>query len=206
MGQSCAVENAASVKVRSRPLHNLILILLNVHKNQVISGFYPYRAFINSPVEYNNLINLDALDREIIKHLQEDGRLSLRELGRRLNVPHTTIFTRVNKLVDKGVIKEFSAILHPHKLGFRLNFVVIDASSSDSKAIASALAECEEVMKVFRTKDGKVIVKAIARDSDPKCFEDLLSKLSKYNPTVYPVDDVVKYDHKLHDDFINILE
>lgn len=149
---------------------------------------------------------MDTLDKSIIKYLQDDGRVSLRELGRRLKVPHTTIFTRVNKLVDKGVIRGFSAILHPHDLGFKLNIVMVDVPQSESKAVASAIAECEEVLKVFTTVDGKIIVKAVAQDDDPSCLNNFLSKLDKYNPVVYPVESVVKYDHKLHHGFIDQLE
>jgi DNA-binding Lrp family transcriptional regulator len=151
-------------------------------------------------------MKFDALDRELIKHLQDDARLSLRELGRMLNVPHTTVFTRVNRLVDKGVIKKFSAILHPHDMGLRLNFIVIDAPESESKELAAKVAECQEVMKVFRASDGKIIVKALSQDSDKKCLDSLMSKLDGYPVNVYSVDEVVKYDHRIHDDFINFGE
>lgn len=148
---------------------------------------------------------MDTLDRELIKHLQADGRLSLRELGRRLNVPHTTIFTRVNKLVEKGIIKNFSAVLHPHDLGFDLNFVLINPTSDPSE-LASSLAECEEVMKVFQTGDGKIIVKAVSEKEGPRCLDNFLSKLGDHEYTVYPVDDVVKYDHRLHNDFVDLMK
>jgi Lrp/AsnC family leucine-responsive transcriptional regulator len=149
---------------------------------------------------------LDSLDRELLKNLQDNARLSLRELGRRLKVPHTTIFTRVNKLVEKGVIKEFSAILHPHDLGFKINFVVVDAPQNESRDIAFSIAACEDVMKIFRTTDGKIIVKAVSKDGDPRYLNNFLAKLEKYPVTVYSVDEVVKYDHKLHDDFIDLVE
>jgi Lrp/AsnC family transcriptional regulator, leucine-responsive regulatory protein len=148
-------------------------------------------------------MKLDDLDRKLLKNLQSDGRLSLRELGRLLKVPHTTVFTRVKKLVDNGVINNFSAILHPHDLGLKLNFLVIDVPENESKDVASLVSDCQEVLKVFRTGEGKVIVKAISQDSGPTCLTNVLSKLSAYNVTVYPINDVVKYDHRIHDDFID---
>ncbi|OYT42214.1 MAG: hypothetical protein B6U86_00785 [Candidatus Altiarchaeales archaeon ex4484_43] len=36
-------------------------------------------------------MKIDNLDLNIIKHLQEDARLSFRELGQKLSVPHTTV-------------------------------------------------------------------------------------------------------------------
>jgi DNA-binding Lrp family transcriptional regulator len=151
-------------------------------------------------------MKLDSLDRELLKHLQKDARLSLRELGRILNVPHTTVFTRVNKLVDKGIIKNFTAILHPHDLGFKLNVLIIDVPEEQSKDIAARVAECQEVMKVFRTGEGKLIVKAMTHEDDPACLDNIISKLGGLNMNVYSVDEVVKYDDKIHDDFINVVQ
>jgi DNA-binding Lrp family transcriptional regulator len=148
-------------------------------------------------------MKLDALDRQLIKNLQDDGRLSLRELGRLLNVPHTTVFTRVKKLMDNGIINKFSAILHPHDLGLKLNLMVIDVPDSEAKDVASMAAECQEVLKVFRSGSGKVIVKALSQENDLGCLDSLKSKLGNYTYTVYPVDEVVKYDHRIHDDYIN---
>jgi len=149
-------------------------------------------------------MKLDSLDRKLIRHLQEDGRLSLRELGRLLKVPHTTVFTRVNKLVDNGIINHFSAILHPHEMGIKLNFIVVDVPEAESKELALKVAECQEVMKVFRAGGGKLIVKAISTDHGPQCLSNVMSKIGDYSVNVYPVDEVVKYDHKIHDDFINL--
>ncbi len=151
-------------------------------------------------------MKLDSLDRALIKRLQEDGRLSLRELGRLLKVPHTTVFTRVNKLVEKGVIKRFSAILHPHDLGFKLNYIVVDVPEAESRDIAARVAECTDVMHVFRTGQGKIIVKAISAAEGPKCLDGVISKVGATNIVVYPVEEVVKYDHKVHDDFIGQVE
>jgi len=41
-------------------------------------------------------MKIDELDVEIIKYLQEDARMSFRQIGKNLGVPHTTVFTRLN--------------------------------------------------------------------------------------------------------------
>jgi DNA-binding Lrp family transcriptional regulator len=152
------------------------------------------------------MMKLDSLDRALLTKLQDDGRLSLRELGRLLKVPHTTVFTRVNKLIEKGIIKNFSAILHPHDLGFKLNYLVVDVPENESKDLAARVAECNDVMKVFRTGQGQLIVKAISSDDGPKCLDGLISKIGAYPVCVYPIEEVVKYDHRVNDDFIGQIE
>lgn len=149
---------------------------------------------------------MDSLDRDIIKHLQKDARLSLRELGKKLNTPHTTVFTRVNKLVKKGVIKKFSAVLHPQDFGLKLNFFVIDTSQMESRDLAASISDCQDVMKVYTTADGKIIVKAVSEDGSPQCLADVISKVGEGKVSVYPVEAVHKYDHDIHDDFIDNIE
>jgi len=151
-------------------------------------------------------MKIDDLDRKLINNLQRDARLSFRKLGAMLGVPHTTVFTRVNKLVRQGIIKRFSAVLHPHDLGFKMNYIVIDTPKAESKGIAESLAACDDVMKVFTTTDGKVIVKSIAANDSPGCAQDFETRTdNKYPVTVYPIGDVVKYDHNVCERFVKKL-
>lgn len=151
-------------------------------------------------------MKIDKLDLEIIKHLQQDARLSFRKLGKTLGIPHTTVFTRAERLVERGVINKFSAILHPHELGLQMGFVVIDAAPSESKNVARKVASFNEAWHVFRTFDGKVISKVVVPgDKSHKGFEDFLAKLDETNFTAYPVHDVVKYDHSVHPDLLKTL-
>ena len=147
-------------------------------------------------------MKLDELDLTILKNLQEDGRLSFRELGRRLNIPHTTVFTRVERLKKRGVIKKFAAILHPHELGGQINMIVLDANPSESKALANEIAELDDAKKVFRTLDGKIIIKAVVSNSPDKGVEDFLTKIEGHPFTLYSVKDIVKFDHTVHEDIL----
>lgn len=146
-------------------------------------------------------VKIDDLDVKILKHLQQDARVSLRELGRKLNTPHTTVFTRVERLVLLGVIPKFSAILHPHELGLQMGIILVNAHPSHSKEIAMRLSEFEEVRKVFRTFDGKIIAEVVVSGGHGG-FEDFLTKAStcySYNISIrsYPIYEVVKFDNTI---------
>ena len=140
-------------------------------------------------------VKIDDIDLDIIHHLQEDGRMSFRALGKKLGVPHTTVFTRVQRLKKKGIIKKFSAILHPHDVG-QIGIIIIDAPPSESKEIAERIAKFPEAKKVFRTFDGKIIIKAVvSHHPEQKGLEYFLTKLNGYPMSVYPVHDIIRYDH-----------
>ena len=150
---------------------------------------------------------IDNLDREIIKHLQDDARMSFRKLGKKLGVPHTTVFTRAERLMKKGIIKKFSAVLHPHELGLQIGYIIIDAPPSESKKIADDISKLEEARKVFRTFDGKILVKAIVPDKKyHEGLEQFMSKLNGFQMKAYPVYDVVKFESTLHQGILKELD
>jgi DNA-binding Lrp family transcriptional regulator len=154
-------------------------------------------------------MKIDKLDLEIIKHLQLDARLSFRKLAKTLKIPHTTVFTRAERLVRNGVISKFAAVLHPQDLGLQMGYVIINAQPSESKKIAEKLASFNEVQQVFRTFDGKVISKVVVPNPQGKPhvgFEEFLMKLNENNMTAFPIHEVVKFDESIHPEILKTLE
>jgi len=62
----------------------------------------------------------DDLDIGIIRELQRDARQSFRVLARKLKVAEGTIYNRINKLKELGVIKGFIPDVDFSKLGYDL--------------------------------------------------------------------------------------
>ncbi|MBB6098456.1 Lrp/AsnC family leucine-responsive transcriptional regulator [Deinobacterium chartae] len=60
---------------------------------------------------------LDATDARILHELQTDARLSMRELGRRVNLSAPAVTERVRRLEDAGIITGYRATVNPHPLG-----------------------------------------------------------------------------------------
>lgn len=52
---------------------------------------------------------MDELDREILAHLERDGRVSMADLGRRVGLSRTATLARVRRLEDSGVIAGYHA-------------------------------------------------------------------------------------------------
>lgn len=60
--------------------------------------------------------NLDAMDRSILRALQENGRLTNTELADRINLSQTATAERVKRLTREGYILGYSARLSPKRL------------------------------------------------------------------------------------------
>ena len=61
--------------------------------------------------------SLDAVDREILRLLMKNARMSFRELGERVSLSSNAAAERVRRLREAGVISEFRAIIDPVAAG-----------------------------------------------------------------------------------------
>jgi Lrp/AsnC family transcriptional regulator len=68
---------------------------------------------------------LDALDRKILKELQEDASQSLDEVARRVGSSKTPVWNRLKKLREAGVVKGQTLLLDAEALGLEACFFVL---------------------------------------------------------------------------------
>ena len=60
---------------------------------------------------------MDQIDVALLKLLQEDGRMTVSELSKRLNLSRPSISERLLRLQERGVILSFRAIVSPEAVG-----------------------------------------------------------------------------------------
>jgi Lrp/AsnC family transcriptional regulator for asnA, asnC and gidA len=67
---------------------------------------------------------IDELDVRILKEFQRDARQSYREIAEKLKIAEGTVYNRVNKLKEMGVIRKFIADINYSKLGYDLTALI----------------------------------------------------------------------------------
>lgn len=111
-------------------------------------------------------VELDEVDRHILNVLQEDARTSFASIARELNVSEGTIRFRVKKLIKKGVINRFIALLDPTKIG--LSVTAIIRAKVDPTQLEEAfekLASFDEAHHIFQSTGQYDIIAVVhARD------------------------------------------
>ena len=70
-------------------------------------------------------VDLDPLDRKILKELQEDAAQSLDDIARKVGSSKTPVWNRIRKMRDLGVIGRQTVILDPESLGLEACFFVL---------------------------------------------------------------------------------
>lgn len=79
---------------------------------------------------------MDDMDIKILELLENNGRLSHEEIGKRLNISRPAIHQRVSKLEQNGIIKGYSTEIDWVKVGQGIRAIVsINVRTSDFNAI-----------------------------------------------------------------------
>ena len=65
----------------------------------------------------NNIENLDETDRKILRILQRDSHLTVKELAAKLHLSTSPTFERQKRLERDGFIERYMAVVNPHKVG-----------------------------------------------------------------------------------------
>lgn len=68
---------------------------------------------------------LDELDRTIVAALREDGRVSIPTLAERVGTSRATAYARFDRLVDRGAITGFRAIVDHEQLGLGVSALLL---------------------------------------------------------------------------------
>jgi Lrp/AsnC family transcriptional regulator for asnA, asnC and gidA len=125
-------------------------------------------------------VTLDDLDRDIIRHLQEDGRRTYREIGRAVGVSEGTVRFRARRLTESGALR-IVAIADPFRLGYRvLAFILLRIEPGAQQHVVDVLVSWPEVTYVS-TCTGHVdaYLQVVCRDHD-----ELFNLLAKKIPSI----------------------
>lgn len=94
---------------------------------------------------------MDAVDRQIIGELAQNGRISFAELGRRAHLSAPAVMERVRRLEQAGVITGYRAEIDPRALGYQLTAIVrVKPAVRQLTKIAELAAEIPEVEECLR--------------------------------------------------------
>jgi DNA-binding Lrp family transcriptional regulator len=81
---------------------------------------------------------LDAIDRKILKELQDDGRMTNVELARRVGISAPPCLRRVRALEEVGFIKGYRALLDEKRLGYEITVFAMVHLASQAEADLAA--------------------------------------------------------------------
>lgn len=128
-------------------------------------------------------VRLDDIDREILRILQNEGRISNKELAERINLTTTPTLERVRRLEREGVVSGYRAEINPESVEMSLKaFVTVVLSAHKLHLLdefIEAVKATPEILSCYNTTgDGDFLLHIVARDV--KHYEELVrTKLTR---------------------------
>ncbi|ONI86449.1 AsnC family transcriptional regulator [Actinosynnema sp. ALI-1.44] len=138
--------------------------------------------------------DLDELDWRIVERLQHDGRLSFKELGRRVNLSAPAVAERVRRLEESGVITGYHARVDPRTAGYPISaFIEMRCSLGRCLLKTSAAADYPEVVEIHKLSGDHCSMLKV-RAASLEHFEGLLERIGKHGEMRSSVVLSTQYD------------
>lgn len=117
---------------------------------------------------------LDVKDVKILRLLQQNCRFSAAEIAKKIRIPVTTVYAKMNKMEKLGLIKEYKAVLDAKKLGLATTVIILisftyhpagEEKILSQRTVAQKIAKFPEVQEVqIVTGDWDLMIKIKCKD------------------------------------------
>jgi DNA-binding Lrp family transcriptional regulator len=111
--------------------------------------------------------SIDALDARLLREFAAAPRVGVLELSRRLGVARATVQSRLDRLVERGVIDDFAPRLSTEALGYDVTaFATLEISQGRGAEVLDHLRRIPEVLEVHTiTGPGDLLCRVVARSN-----------------------------------------
>jgi len=131
----------------------------------------------------------------VLKHLRENSRATVTEIGRKVNLPRSTVYDKIRKLRESGVIKKYSCLVNFEQLGLPIAVkVLFRVDGKDRARFGEMLTNCpnsNDVVKLGNDFDYLVSF-AFSSMNELHEFLDGLSKCCNTNYSIMYVSKELK--------------
>ena len=117
----------------------------------------------------NNNETLDEIDRKILRILQRNSDLTVKELAAKLHLSTSPTFERQKRLERDGYIERYMAVVNPHKVGNGImvlcNIRLKQHSQELIQEFMDVVQNLEEITECYNTSgDYDFLIKVYAHD------------------------------------------
>lgn len=126
---------------------------------------------------------LDYIDKEILTMLQENARISLKEIAEKVYLSSPAVSSRIDNLVAGGYIEGFHATINPVKMGYHIKaFINLEVSPVDKEQFYPYIKECKNVVECnCVTGDYSMLLEVFFSSTDE--LDQFIGELQQYGRT-----------------------
>jgi len=118
----------------------------------------------------NNAFSLDAVDLKILEALQEDARQTYTAIGKSLGIAHSTVYERIRRMEQYGIIKKYMAVVNAERTGAKniTAIMTVYTDPKESEEVAEKLCKAPQVLEVYTSLSEEllIIAKVVAENQE----------------------------------------
>jgi len=122
---------------------------------------------------------LDETDTKLLWMLKENARIPFLEMAKRLRISESTIRNRVNNMEKNGIIKKYSALVEPSRIGYSVAIVGIDVMPEKFLDVAKKLTEFDSVRFVATSSGDHMLMTEIWMESASKLRDFISNEIGR---------------------------
>ena len=142
--------------------------------------------------------NLDRIDRQLLRLLQKDARLTNKELAATVGLAPSTCLGRVQRLTAEGVLKGFHARVDPEALGLVLEAIVFvqleHHGGAATESLEDRLLERPEVVHLYHVGGAQDLLVHVAVHDTEHLRQVVMDHIAA-GPEVRHVETNVVFEH-----------
>jgi|YelNatPaOPRAMG01_1025707.scaffolds.fasta_scaffold12729_7 Lrp/AsnC family leucine-responsive transcriptional regulator len=148
-------------------------------------------------------LKIDNVDYAILNILQEDCRTPLEEIARRVKIPKSTVYYRIKKLEERGIIEGYYAKINAAKLGKEYIAVILVRAKYGPgyhDKVGKKIAEIPGVWAVYFVLgdiDFVVMVRANGREDYMRILSTLMNMEEIERTSTQIVVEIIKEDPRV---------
>ena len=128
-------------------------------------------------------MGIDSIKWKILKHLQQNARLSNSEIGRRVGISSPAVSERIKKMEDAGIIHGYKTLVSPFETGYQLKAIItLRAFMGKLKPFLEKVKTYDEVLNCYRITGNENIVMEVVLKNQ-KHLESFIDQLITYGET-----------------------
>jgi len=144
-------------------------------------------------------VSLDDLDWKILQALRENAKQTYSETGRLLNVAHSTVYERIKKMEEHGIIEKYMAVVNLERAGMKhiTAVMTIITDPKESEKVAERLSKFNNVLEVYTSLSEELLIIAKVTATDQSELHSFIAQSVAPMPGVLRIrTSIITKKHK----------
>jgi Lrp/AsnC family leucine-responsive transcriptional regulator len=148
-------------------------------------------------------IKLDDSDREILRLLMENARMSLKEIAEKVFLTSPTVASRIKRMEDAGIIRGYQPSIGYSALGYTIKaFINLEVAPQDKKDFYPFIESIPNVIECSCvTGDYSMIIEVVYRYSEE--LDHLINELQQFGRTKTLIAFSTSVEHRCVEPEVN---